>query len=520
MLPFLEVSAGGQRWQILPALRDVLLGERGLCLAGWLQDGQARLVKQNAQRRVYEVMLPGLHFFLKHNRVTDGRARLRRWLRPDKALQEFDLAREIARRQVPTVEPLAVGIDSSGESYFLSRALSETVPLNFFLEQELPGWDEPRRGRMRRSIAVVLGQFLGRMHNAGIVHEDLHPGNLLLSVVNDRPQLFLIDLQAVRLGAKLQWPASRANLVVVNRWFVLRSTRADRLRFWHGYCTARRQAAGVTLNPHGCVCRHRCDEIEGRTQASNRALWRSFDARCLENNRRFGRVAGPGVAGHAVTDLDQVVIESLLREPDTVFEQSGVKLLKNSRSATVADLEMAVGGRTHRVIWKRFRVTSWRDPWLALLRPAGALRSWVMGHGMRLRWLPTPRPLLLLHRQRHGLKREGYLLTAKVQGSQELQEFVAGLAALTPREQRQQLAPVRDEIARLVRELHDRRLSHRDLKAPNLLVVTASGVHQASSEEPIDHWPLARGRVWFIDLVGVRDHFFPPSVARYRTWPG
>src|SRR5207247_3225955 len=124
--------------------------------------------------------------------------------------------------------------------------------------------------------------------------------------------------------------------------------------------------------------------------------------------------------------------------------------------STVAELQLPVGGKLQPVIYKRFRVTSRKDPWVALLRPTGALRSWVMGHGLRLRSLPTPRPLLMLHRRRHGLIHEGYLLTAKVNGAEELSDFANRIKALPPDARQEQLRPVMEDLARLVRDLHRR----------------------------------------------------------------
>src|SRR5206468_3185453 len=127
--------------------------------------GQARVIKHASHRTVYQVHLPGLSFFLKHNRAADTRAHLREWLRPGKALAEYDRALAVAARDVPTYTPLAAGVPCgrSGDSFFLTHALPGTRQLNTFLELELPGWPEPRKTRLRQRIAVVMGKLLARM---------------------------------------------------------------------------------------------------------------------------------------------------------------------------------------------------------------------------------------------------------------------------------------------------------------------------------------------------------------------
>lgn len=507
----IELTAAGVRWKVLPEYRDVLFGAQGLRLPEWLREGRARVVKHAGHRTVYQVLLPGLHFYLKHNRLVDARARLREWLRPGKARAEYERALAVAARQVPTFTPLAAGEPcrggGPGESFLLTQALENTQPLNNFLEKVLLTLPPLRQARLRQRIAMALGELLADMHDAGIVHHDLHAGNLLLDLgADDRPRLYLIDLHAVRLGPKLGWRASRDNLVILNRWFILRATRSDRLRCWHAYCTRRRsRTAGVPGGQNNrCVCPGKLREVEQWTVTSNLRFWRGLDRRCLGTNRRFRRVHSAVASGHAVTDLDDAALATLLSDPDAPFRQPGVKLLKDSRSSTVAELEMPLNGVVRRVIYKRFRVTSWKDPWLALVRPTGALRSWVCGHALRLRWLATPRPLAVLHRRRGGLCYDGYLLMAKVDDAEDLHEHAARLRGLPAEQRRHALRDVMGRVARLVRDLHQRGLSHRDLKAVNVLVVPSSCAAQEGSAEPYDHWPLTSSRVWLIDLVGVR----------------
>jgi hypothetical protein len=158
-------------------------------------------------------------------------------------------------------------------------------------------------------------------------------------------------------------------------------------------------------------------------------------------------------------------------------------LLKDSRSSTVTELELPVDGVVRRVIYKRFRVTAWSDPWVGLVRLSSALRSWIFGHGLRERCLPTARPLAVLHRRRRGLSQEGYLLTEKIDDAMDLHRALTNLNTLSHAEGRKLLRRRIDQVAGLVRELHRRHLSHRDLKAANVLV--------------------AGEKVWLIDLVGI-----------------
>ena len=94
----------------------------------------------------------------------------------------------------------------------------------------------------------------------------------------------------------LAWLAGRRqNLVILNRWFVLRASRSDRYRFWRAYrhhrqlgkgCAPLRSREGLDL----------ADEVETYTLASNLALWKRRDRRCSENNRYYRRVETAGRA--------------------------------------------------------------------------------------------------------------------------------------------------------------------------------------------------------------------------------
>lgn len=445
-----SVRVGGRRWHLAPGAEGFVPD-----IDRWVTDGLAVVVKENPYRTVYRVELPGGAVFVKQLRVKGFRAWWREVLRPPKARLEFDTALALIARGVPTLRPLAWGRVESvrpSESVLVTRE-QPGIPFAEYAEA-LPSRD-------RWGLAAALGRFFAKLHDAGVNHPDPHPGNVL---VEPGPTFNLLDVHAVRLGLLLRWPESRANLVLLNRWFQLRASRTDRLRFWRAYRNARRT---ISLPPHAAR------DIERRTAASNLRFWAGRVSRCVGKNRHFRRLKAGPVRGWAVRELPEEFLKEFLAGPAGAFRRPGVRVLKDSRTSTVAAFTIPSPQGPRPVVLKRVNVRKWHEPLKNLLRPSAVVRSWVNGHTLRDRWLPTPRPLLAVHVHRSGVPAEGYLLVEEVPGAVDLTDAVPDLPA------------VADRLARLLRQMHDRHVSHRDLKAANVLL-------EAGTDPTL------------IDLVGVR----------------
>ena len=459
--PLQTIRANGRVWFLRDGASQTLGGVPDL--DAWQRLGLATLVKKNLQRSIWRVTLPSGAIYVKQSRTNTPRAWIREILRPPKAQLEFENALILRACGIGCTEPLAWGMSDGhwpGDSFIVTREQPDAVPLDRFLER-------PLTAERRRGLAVAFGDYLAQLRDGGVVHPDAHPGNFLIEW-NESPRFFLLDVHAVQNTQT----GSAGNLVLLNRWFQVRATRTDRLRFWRAYA--------------GTASKSEPKEIEAQTRRSNLRFWQNRLTRYFGNNREYRKIRGPGVRGHAVHELPEELLAKWIADPDGVFGRSSGVLLKDSPSSTVAVVEHD----SVRYVFKRFRRGGAGTGLKNSFRRSPALRSWISGQSLRDRGLPTARPLAVLQRHRLGLPREGYLIFEFVADAVELPVAVANANRL----ERRRLA---DRLGRLIRDMHGKGVSHRDLKAPNILI--AGG-------EPV-----------LIDLVGVRLALDVPIAERVRN---
>ncbi len=475
--------------------RDVLLGPDGLRLDQWRAEGRLATVKSGPHRIVYRAELPEGVLYIKHFLVPNRRSILRQWFRRGKGRNEGKRSQQLAAIGVPTIWPVALGEQRKRkflfENYLVTPEIAGTTPLDEFAMSELPTWPEPLQSRVRVRLARELGAMTARLHDAGFLHVDFHPGNILVRFpAPDEPELIMIDLDALRRRKKLDWKAARSNLALLDHFFWLRSSRTDRLRFLKHYLRNRRDRCPSI----GRAAR----QIEGATRAWAERLWSRWGRRCRSSNKYFEVLEGERSWGVASRDLDPEAFRRILADPEAPFGDPGARLLKDSRTTRVAETTMIVRGRPAAVIYKRFNRKKWLDPILNLFRPSRAWRSWQAGQDLVSRGIPTPQNLAFVARRPHAgrpflrlLSHETYLVTAKEEPAIDLATYVNQVLPALPADvRRARIRRLTASLANLVRSLHERSLSHRDLKAANILIRT----------DTIEH----EDRLSLIDLVGVR----------------
>lgn len=504
----IAVARDGIAWTVRADLVDELLPVATRIATGAADGDALEIVKHGPHRTVYRASLPAGGFYFKHFRVPGIKTLLLSPLRPSKAEREWSAAREIARLGLPTFEPVAWGRVSQGgivrDSFLISREIADAIPLDELIVERFraAGADAGRasageQSELRRQLAAGLGKLTARLHAAGIEHADLHAANVLVQTRGSSGlELWLIDLHRVYFKRSLAAHVRYRNLAVLHQFFVGRSTRADRLRFYRHYVREWRelnaQARGTVSESSQPPARDRPEIALLEELLATGALrgWKRADRAWRRGNRHVRKLRlGTGHARGLAT-LDQNWLTTICQCPEQLFGNGLVRWHKQTARCRVAEVAFGTepaSGLAHGILKC---VEPHRD-WRMLLSPfrfSPVRRAWEMGHALRRRGIDTPCPILFAE-LRDGGRPKNYLLTECIGGSLTAAEFFrTAWPALLPSERRKWLAARLGRLALQLRRLHDSGFDHRDLKFPNLLV----------SNDP------GELRVWLLDLDGIR----------------
>ncbi|MGA2264821.1 MAG: lipopolysaccharide kinase InaA family protein [Phycisphaerae bacterium] len=463
-----------------------------------------KVVKRNPVRTVYFGRLAGQDVYLKHFHIRSPIRMLADSLRGSSVQREVKAWRCLGELGVPTPEILAA--DKCGESEWLAtRAVADAERADLWHSRQLGEGQAGRRAI--RQAAEALAEMIARMHQGGIVHNDLHGGNILIRTTDAGPQPVLMDLHRVRRRQwwwqwrKLSRRARAANLAQLYHDRACFTTRTERLRFLKHYLLA----SGAS----GSLRRWQV-RVEDAARRHSRRQYVRCDRRTLRKNRYFGRVRlARGWRGHVVlaTKIPPVGSaagalefrledwQKVLASPEVLF-LGDVKVIKDSPSTQVVRRTLVVGPHRLEVFIKRFRRKFlWRVV-LDCFRWARSIRAFKLGHALLNRRIPTALPLVALDRRLGPVLMDSLLITEAVEAP-NLHEFLRTRlesrpksgASLTAAQQHRLAREMPWQFGRFVQRLSDNGFAHRDLKAENLLIRWSPG-------RPIE--------VILVDLEGLR----------------
>jgi len=462
-------------WELEPECVPILVGHDGLRLEQWLAAGQAQVVKHGAHRIVYRVDLPDRAFYVKHYQSPHFARASRNLVRASASRREWRKVREMAKREISTIRPLAVCERSERvlvrDSYFVSEALTDSYPLDEFLASHLPRWPNETQAQILRQIAQEGARLCARLHRAGVWHNDLHAGNILLHVESSAPdtsraevRLALIDVPGVRFSGPLKWRRSRANLASLEaglcKWFPL----SLRWQFLKIYTSARDDITMPSISQAAI-------EIKRAAINHSHRVLRSRDRRCLRNNRDFRRLETSHGRVYSFCGIAAAHLTALADHPERLYRDGFRRRADEENDRDMVETTLDVSGVKTQVLLTRYRYTNWFEALLGRFRRSRALVAWQRGHALLARGIETPRPLAMSEPRGRWFARDSYLATQRIAGAVELHEYARQLASKTTLLRAQRIRQLAQSVGALMGRMHAAGLSLRHLNVDRLLVV-------------------------------------------------
>ncbi|KQC11407.1 MAG: hypothetical protein APR54_10945 [Candidatus Cloacimonas sp. SDB] len=128
-----------------------------------------------------------------------------------KAKRHFIAARHLIRNQLDTPVPIAyVEKRKFGfilECYFISESIKTPVTISKLVKKENEDVE------LMTELINITAEYTKKMHDSGMVHNDLNLANFLLSGNNSEKRLVLIDLNRSKIKKKLSPPLRLKDIV-------------------------------------------------------------------------------------------------------------------------------------------------------------------------------------------------------------------------------------------------------------------------------------------------------------------
>jgi tRNA A-37 threonylcarbamoyl transferase component Bud32 len=175
--------------------------------------------------------------------------------------------------------------------------------------------------------------------------------------------------------------------------------------------------------------------------------------------------------------------------------------IKAGRTALLVRGEFPIGHKMVSVAYKRVeRRSGWKaiSAWLFGNR---TLRTWNMALTLERLGIPTAGPLMVVVPRWHHPFRPSYLACAWLKQAMNLTVYSQWLTEIPPDQSRQWLRSAAGKLGELIGRMHSQRISHRDLKAGNLLLLNKS----SSVEAYVIDLDGARRPIWLSAHRRLRD---------------
>jgi tRNA A-37 threonylcarbamoyl transferase component Bud32 len=406
-----------------------------------------KLLQKSSVRTAFIIPAPKGDLFLKHYKIRGLNEGLKYFVLPSKARREWEMVHRARRKGIPTTVPLAMAERRKGgvlhDAFLITVAISPSRPLIELIPEG--GYEE---------LFFRTARLLRQAHEAGLLHQDLHAGNILVDMHGKA--LYLIDLHRSRFVRSVSRRWRLWNLAQffysLKRWLSPETKKA----FLQQYDEEEDMFKGRLEK----VLR-KIERQEGRIQ---RRHMRSRTKRCLKASGGFSATKEHGWhiwcrRGWKPEGLPKIIA----KHQDTVAKGKG-GLIKADRRTAITLFNY----KGTRLCVKEYRYQGPWQPWKELLSGSKARRGWLMGNGLVVRGVKGVIPQALVERKRMGLLREAFLIMETPPGYVELDRYM--VMAFEAQKDGTRRGAFIDAFADFMAYLYLHNIIHRDLKTCNIMV--------------------------------------------------
>lgn len=443
-----------------PSFKKVFIGE----MKGWLREdivpllphsffedpmrfmgnGGGRIIGESRWR--WRALLPlsnGRNLFLKMDRTKGWVEYLKYLLFPSKGRKEWFVAYQMKKRNLPVPGPLGwlerIHHGLVKESYYLSEAIESGVSLAERLDLLK---DE--------KVLLNLVKTIVRMHQSGLDHKDFHAGNLLWN----GESFFLTDLHRAQVIKSLSLQQRLGSLAHLFHSLRPIWERKDQMKFMEAYFegdSIHSQRQERYLKKIDCWMHH-----------LQRRQWKSRTRRCLKESTEFSIQKEKRLTSYHRRDFPFDRLKRAVKKHLTIVQQTPALLVKQSPEVKVSILNE--GGS--RICVKQFCYPRWWDRIRERFRHSSGLKAWLGGNGLRVRGIPSIKPLALIEQKGPLSQTDSFFIMEAPADEEEMDRFLC-----------REFCGIWEKrafvkaFAHWLATLHAKGIYHLDMKACNLLVL-------------------------------------------------
>jgi tRNA A-37 threonylcarbamoyl transferase component Bud32 len=405
-------------------------------------------LKESAVRTVSIASGPQGEIFLKHYKIRSYQERWKYLVLPSKARREWQMSHRALRKGIPTPSPFAMAERRKGlllrDAYLITQAILPSAPLIELIP--------------RGAYHELLDQaacLLRRSHEAGLYHQDLHAGNILVGMGDKK--LYLIDLHRSKFVRNVSRRRRLWNLVQFFYSLKAWLSSDDKKAFLQRYDEAAETFAGGLEQ----VLR----DIERQEKRLYRRHMKSRTKRCLKESGGFFVASEDGWQiwcrrGWKTEGLLKIVTKHL----DIVAKGKEGLIKSDCRTAITLfnykETRMCVKEYRYQGAWQRVK---------EIFRGSKARRGWLMGNGLSVRGIGEIVPQALLEKRRWGLLQEAFLLMETPPGYVELDRYMVKTFEVQRDDDTRREAFL-NAFAGFMAKLYLLTITHKDLKTCNIMV--------------------------------------------------